>query len=43
MYNPSGEILIKYIFTKKQLNDIFNKLVDDVYLFIYEIYYLCGK
>ena len=32
-YNISGDIIIKYISTKKQLSDIFNKPVDDVTLF----------
>ena len=29
-YNPAGDILIKYISTKKQLADIFTKPVNDV-------------
>ena len=32
-YNPSGDIIIKYISTKKQLADIFTKPVDDVTFF----------
>ena len=32
-YNPSGDIVIKYISTKKQLADIFTKPVDDVTFF----------
>ena len=32
-YNPSGDIIIKYISTKKQLADIFAKPVDDVTFF----------
>ena len=32
-YNPSVDIFIKYISTKKQLADIFTKPVDDVNFF----------
>ena len=32
-YNPSGDINIKYISTKKQLADIFTKPVDDATFF----------
>ena len=32
-YNPSGDIVIKYISTKRQLADIFTKPVDDVTFF----------
>ena len=32
-YNPSGDIIIKYISTKKQLADIFTKPVDDITFF----------
>ena len=28
-YNPSGDMVIKYISTKKQISDIFTRPVDD--------------
>ena len=40
-YNPSGDIVIKYISTKKKLADIFTKSVDDVTFFILRKL-LCG-